>query len=145
MYITVPLSKQKNPLINISKLSPTEFQKQEKEHLKFSFKYLDLEDKNCNCNKCDKEWFIKLLKRKKDLCTMTWYEIKNGGPSTRCHQIEWEKTNKPHGLGIPSLSQDIDGYQIELSQNTGRLIGFYLDNTFFLRWIDRNHFIYSKK
>jgi len=110
--------------------------------LTFSFKHLDLNDPEFKIDRCEGKWFIKLLERKKSYCTMTPQKIKEGGKATRCHTIDWSQTSK-RGFNIPNLSYDIDERQLGISKNRGRIIGFFVENLFYVVWLDPDHNLYA--
>ena len=111
--------------------------------LSFSFQYLNLRHKSFNVLGCKQKWFIQLLNRKKDYCTMTPQEIKMGGKSTRYHPIGWEETSESRGFGIKGLSEDIDECQLSISKRKGRILGFFIDTIFYIVWFDPDHNLYS--
>lgn len=110
--------------------------------LKFSFQFLDFNDPSFQINDCDSAWFIQLFERKKNYCTMNPTLIKMGGDATRCHPIDWEKTEKPKGFNI-RLSFDVDAYQLTISKNHGRIIGFFTEDVFNVVWFDPYHSLYA--
>ena len=138
--IKPPKSREKTTFIDIQKISK-DYAKPLKElkYLKFSFKFLDLNDELFRIDKCDSGWFIQLFERKKSYCLMTPTDIKMGGKNTRCHPITWANTEKPNGFEIPGLGDDINEYQLSVSKNKGRIIGFFVDETFYVVWFDPNH------
>jgi len=151
--IGIPPAKKQKTSIDLEKINKEVFKSKEKTFLRFSFKYLNLQDPDYNVVKpkdgdfeCDNSWFIKLFERKKALCGMSLQEIKQSGKATRCHRIDWSKTKKPKGFGIKALSPDVDDetYQMMgISKGRGRLLGFFIETTFYLVLIDPYHKLYS--
>jgi hypothetical protein len=115
------------------------------QYLNFSFKLLDLSHKDFNVSGCERDWFIQLFERKKNLCGMTFDEIQRGGKTTRCHPISWKETSVPEGFNIPELSPDILSFQLSISQTKGRIFGFVIDNVFYVVWFDPEHKVYNSR
>jgi len=70
----------------------------------------------------------------------------NRSRTLRSHPIEWHNTSE-NGFGFPMEEQIVDvPYQFSLSANDkGRVHGFFILNTFYLVWLDKNHALYPDK
>jgi hypothetical protein len=70
----------------------------------------------------------------------------NRSSALKCHPIKWEDTSED-GFGLPNEEQLVDTpYQFSLSSNEhGRVHGFFIDQVFYIIWLDPNHRLYSKK
>jgi hypothetical protein len=80
-----------------------------------------------------------------DLSRSTALELKQcRSSSLRCHPIKWSDTNQD-SFGIPNEEQLIDiPYQFSLSSNEhGRVHGFFIEEIFYVVWLDPNHDLYS--
>lgn len=115
------------------------------EYVKVSFKYL-LSD-NASYSYVNKKtgYFIKLVERLAAVCKMTCSELKY--PKLRAlrnHFINWADTTQ-QSFGLPNEDQLVDRpFQLGISANEhGRLIGFFIDKTFYIVWFDTEHNIYA--
>ncbi|ELR96862.1 hypothetical protein [Gloeocapsa sp. PCC 73106] len=131
------------------KISANLLSDKSKKSLAFSLKYFDHQhDKFSLANK-KSNYFITLLQRLKDLSTSTREElISNGSKSLRCHGINWSDSKVSETcFGIPNEEQLVDKpYQISLSSNAhGRVHGFFIEETFYIVWLDPDHLLYSSK
>ena len=113
----------------------------------FSFKYLkdfDGEDK-FGCIKHDSSYFIHFLGRIKNVSTLNCLELKtNHSQALRAHPINWNDTTEEK-FGIPAEDQIVDQpYQFSIQANEcGRVHGFFINNTFYVVWLDKHHNLYS--
>jgi hypothetical protein len=115
--------------------------------ISFSFKYLDLDRPKFNSNGKDGGYWQTLMARLKDLSALTALELlRNRHRSLRCHPIDWKDTSE-EGFGIPNEEQLVDTpYQFSLSSNEhGRVHGFFIDEVFYVVWLDPNHLLYPGK
>lgn len=66
--------------------------------------------------------------------------------SLRCHPIDWNDPRvTEQGFGIPTEEQLVDTpYQLfQLSSNEyGRVHGFFIENIFYIVWLDADHQLY---
>jgi hypothetical protein len=64
--------------------------------------------------------------------------------SLRCHSIDWNQTTET-GFGLVHEEQLVSQpYQFQLSSNEyGRVHGFFIDNVFYIVWLDPDHLLYS--
>ncbi|PSF35601.1 hypothetical protein C7H19_16045 [Aphanothece hegewaldii CCALA 016] len=88
-----------------------------------------------------------LLERLKALSSLTAQELLVNRSSTlRCHPINWEDTSE-NGFGLPNEEQLVDTpYQFSLSSNEhGRVHGFFIDDVFYIVWLDPQHLLYPEK
>jgi hypothetical protein len=109
--------------------------------ISFSFKYFDgcLDDYPCY-----ERYWQTFTDRLKALSGMTVLELTtNRSKALRCHPINWETTSR-NGFGIPNEDQIVDTpYQFSLSSNEhGRIHGFFIDNLFYVVWLDPTHQLY---
>lgn len=114
-------------------------------NVSFSFKYWQNNHPKFSILEQDKNYFITLLERLKDLSPWTVQELLlNRSKAIRCHPIEWSDTTEKE-FGIQNEEQLVDTpYQITVSANAyGRIHGFFIDNIFYIVWLDPNHLLYS--
>jgi hypothetical protein len=112
--------------------------------ISFSFKYFFPNHDKFRCHDREINYLLKLLDRLKALSDLTAIElIQNGSQALRCHSIDWENTTE-RSFGIPAEDQLVDRpYQFSLSSNEhGRVHGFFIDEVFYIVWLDPNHFLY---
>ncbi|MBW8015045.1 MAG: hypothetical protein FVQ82_02590 [Planctomycetes bacterium] len=119
--------------------------------MRFSFKYLDLTHElftfEAVCqqygNDYYKDYKQALLKRLASISTWKVNDFRQSNSrALRAHPINWlSDTVQLTGLGILNNSEpDECAYQFNISLSKyGRIIGFMIDNTFFIRWLDPGH------
>lgn len=118
----------------------------ERSVISFSFKHLHLDHPKFSVEGRDSRYLIKLLCRLKDVCSFTAAELcVNNSPSLRAHPIAWSDTTEPQGFA--HLNEQLRGttpYQFQISSNEhGRVHGFFIDNVFFIVWLDPSHSLYD--
>lgn len=115
-------------------------------HIAFCFKYLEFSHECFRLRNCEAVWLRGLIKRLRDLSSMTVEEVMgNRSKAIRYHPINWADTNVKSGfqcLRNPQL-RDMQPCQLSLGQNAGRIHGFFLDDKFFIVWLDPKHGLYS--
>lgn len=115
--------------------------------ISFSFKYYQDGHSKFSCTTKDGIYWLTLLARLKDLSSLGVQELlMNRSPSLRCHPIKWEDTSES-GFGLPNEEQLVDTpYQFSLSSNKhGRVHGFFIDEVFYIVWLDPDHKLYPAK
>lgn len=114
--------------------------------LRYSFKYLDTSDPRFRIADRDGVYFRTLLARLKELSSFRLSEFRNSRSGTlRVHRIDFrDQRVASRGFGIPGgESYDRHGWQFSLSANEhGRVHGFLIEDTFFIRWLDPDHNLY---
>lgn len=120
--------------------------KQFDDSLVFSFKHLDLAtNPKFNLNRCRAGYLPKLLERLKALHGFQVSELKyNKSRSLRCHSLDWSATTEPRGfVCLNDQLRSLPAWQFEVSSNEhGRVHGFFIDQTFFVVWVDPDHLMY---
>jgi hypothetical protein len=101
--------------------------------ISFSFKYYQNRHDKFSCRDKEIAYCLALLDR-----------LVNRSKTLRCHPIAWQDTTE-NGFGLPNEEQLVDTpYQFSLSSNEhGRVHGFFIDNVFYIVWLDPNHLLYS--
>lgn len=115
--------------------------------ISFSFKYYQDGHSKFSCIEKEVIYWLTLLERLKDLSSLTAQELLVNRSSTlRCHPIKWEDTSES-GFGLPNEEQLVDTpYQFSLSSNEhGRVHGFFIDEVFYIVWLDPDHMLYPAK
>ena len=115
--------------------------------ISFSFKYFQDGHSKFSCNGREIAYWLTLLERLKAISALTAQELLvNRSSSLRCHPIKWEDTSE-NGFGLPNEEQLVDTpYQFSVSSNEhGRVHGFFIDEVFYIIWLDPNHQLYLAK
>ncbi len=127
------------------KITPTNFHENS---LVFSWKYYDSSLDNFHLEHKSLPYVLELLDQLKILSEKTLFEAKEAGDALRFHRIDFKTHNvseKTLDIKNEGLMADENAYQFQLSKRNGRVIGFMLNNTFYIRWFDPEHNLYSKK
>ena len=143
-----------SPKINKSKLIDTNDAiraakaaavKNASELLNLSFKYLSDENEKFKCFHQELTYYIHLLKRLRSISSAKLSELHaNRSSALRMHPINWTDTTETC-FNFPRETEIVDTpYQISLSSNEGgRLHGFFIINTFYIVWFDKEHLLYA--
>jgi hypothetical protein len=116
------------------------------EFLSFSYKYLDLKNGKFCCRNEASSYFVKLFERKKELSRWRVEELqKKAGlldKSLRFHSFDFRTCTEP-SFGLPSEDQLVDKpWQFGITANEyGRVHGFFIGSTFYVRWLDPGHLL----
>jgi len=117
--------------------------------VRFSFKHIDLiSNPKFSLVRCDnvREYVERLIDRLKAINGMTPNEFRfSGSDALRCHEIDWVKTSETNGFRhLNRQLRDNTPWQFNVSLNAyGRVHGFFINNTFFIVWIDPKPLLYS--
>lgn len=79
------------------------------------------------------KWFIDLLECLRDVCNSRVYDLKNSMHDL--HPIDWSKSN----TDPPKNFEQYEYWQFRLNKSRGRVIGFKLENVFYILWLDPYH------
>ena len=115
--------------------------------LSFSLKYFQIKTPKFCFDNCNNHYYINLLERLKSLCSITITDFYNNrSASLRSHKIDWNDssvTEKSFGLANEDQLVSVP-YQFQISANEyGRVHGFIINNTFYIRWFDPEHNLYT--
>jgi len=120
------------------KIRPSEIR--DDKRVMFCFRYLDLRHEKFTVTNCESGYFCKVLERFKNYSTMQVGEILSSrSKALRAHSINWQDTTEPTGFDLPSHLEGVEGYQLNVTQNYGRIHGFFIENFFFVVWLDPRH------
>jgi hypothetical protein len=125
--------------------SPTQKKEFQKGGVSFSFKYFQENHDKFSVQQKEANYRVSLIERLKALSSLGSEEIlSNRSKALRCHPIRWDDTTES-GFGIPNESLLVDTpYQFSLSSNAyGRVHGFFIDEVFYVVWLDPNHRLYN--
>jgi len=113
----------------------------------FNFKHLYCSHEKFDYSECEPHYFHSLLKRFKDISPMTREQLTKAQvkKTLRFHPIDFHQdrvSEENFGLG-----DDIgeDAWQFSLSRRTGRIHGFFVENVFYIVWLDPGHKLYPGK
>ena len=115
--------------------------------ISFSFKYYQDAHNKFSCREKEVIYWLTLLDRLKALSSLTAQELLvNRSITLRCHPIKWEDTSE-RGFSLPNEEQLVDiPYQFSISSNEhGRVHGFFINEIFYIVWLDPDHLLYSAK
>lgn len=115
-----------------------------KELINFSFKYLDRNNQSFKFDLNDATYFCEVLYRISELSSLSPIELlSNRSKTLRAHPIDWKDTTQ-NGFGFPKEDEIVDTpYQFSISKNEyGRIHGFFIDITFYIVWLDKEHQLY---
>ena len=112
----------------------------------FSYAYFDRMDKDYCVDDCESKYFIALLDRLKNLSEWTVKHFEeNYSKAVRNHPIKWEEDRVSRdSFGIPGEEDMVENaWQFSVSVNeNGRVMGFFIGNVFYIRWLDKKHLTY---
>jgi len=113
-------------------------------YLSFSFKYLVSNEKFPTSLE-DHGYLPTLMQRLVDVCNMKRIElIQNGSQTLRCHKIKWVDVTEDN-FGLANEDQLVSKpYQFQITANAyGRIHGFFINEVFYIRWLDPKHNLYE--
>ena len=111
----------------------------------FSFKYLHSGHGKFRYEDRPTGYFLKLLERLREVCRLTSQQMfTTHKEPLRCHGHDWSMTTEPKGFGLKGQVADCKGWQFQLSSNEhGRVHGFFIQEVFFVVWLDPEHKLYA--
>ena len=110
----------------------------------FSYKYFQSNHRKFSVASRKPEYLTALLERLRDISAWTAQElITNRSKTLRCHPISWNDTTETC-FSISGEEQLVDTpYQFSLSSNEhGRVHGFFIEDVFYIVWLDPDHKLY---
>lgn len=123
--------------ISISKTLPNNGKIAEDSRFTFSFSCLDREHPLFNLGDSkgpiSSGWFLDLIDCLKSVNNMKFNELRQS--MYDLHPVNWKNTN----TACPKNTEQLEYWQFRISKNKGRIIGFYIDNVFYIVWLDSNH------
>lgn len=113
--------------------------------LRFSFKYLDLNNK-FHIDDVGKGYLLTFVERLKSISGMSVSDFRsNRNKSLRAHMHDWSKTTEKAGYTcLNSQLKGCEPWQFQLTANEhGRVHGILLDEVFYVVWLDPKHKLYE--
>jgi len=145
-------SKPNNPIVTTPIISNSQ--------LVISYDYLDLNNKKYNMqalgdNKTIIQFYKEYYKKMKEYCEYENFKkfISENGryrDKNHIHQIDW-KDSRIREDNFTSLSSNLmqqiksDCWQLGINNNGFRVHGFFIENVFYIVWLDPLHNLYEKK
>ncbi len=117
------------------------------EPIRLSFQFLETTHPLFDIGRCGPAYFRLLLARLKELSELLPREFRTQRFRTlRLHRIEFADPRvATRSFAVPGRPEvDRYAWQFSLSANEhGRVHGFLLEDTFYIRWLDPDHRLYS--
>ena len=144
---TIPEAKPlKNDVIKtLSRLKEENTGNLEDKKIKISFEFFEPNNKYFSLGNIENEWFTDLLGELKELSKITRKQL----------FTEYKKKYKPHPYisNISSLNYkdeyltnpQYEGVQLRLDKSSGRIHGFFIENVYYIRFLDRRHNMYNSE
>lgn len=79
------------------------------------------------------KWFLDLLDCLREVCKKPISELKRS--MYDLHPVDWKNANAQK----PDSAVQLDYQQFRISKGRGRVIGFKIDNIFYIVWLDPHH------
>ncbi|MFA7142191.1 MAG: hypothetical protein WC157_02715 [Candidatus Paceibacterota bacterium] len=109
----------------------------------FSFDKLK-EDNGFKYRHCKVNYFFKLLERLRDISGMTRADMERNRDALKYHPINFLKDDVTRRTFGYEEELDENAYQFSISANEhGRVHGFFINNKFYIVWLDPNHCLYK--
>ena len=128
-----------SPFINPTDINP-------EQRISFNLRRLiEKDEKFIYCTR-EAKYFISLVERLKGLSDHTKKElVTNNSKSLRFHQIDFtDRSVTENSFGIIGEDIDDDAWQFTLSSNEhGRVHGYFVDEVFYVVWLDPDHQLYA--
>ena len=79
------------------------------------------------------KWFLDLFDCLREVCRKPIPELKHS--MYDLHPVDWKNAN----VHMPESSEQLDYQQFRINKGRGRVIGFKIDNLFYIVWLDPHH------
>lgn len=134
-----------NVIDTLSRLKEENAGNLEDKKIKISFEFFEPNNKYFSLGKIENEWFTDLFEELKELSKITRKQL----------FTEYKKKYKPHPYisNISSLNYkdeyltnpQYEGVQLRLDKSSGRIHGFFIENVYYIRFLDRRHNMYNSE
>lgn len=136
----------KNNVVNtLSRLKEENSGNFEDKKIKISFEFFDSNNKLFSLGNIENEWFTDLIEELKELSKITKKQL----------FTEYRKKYKPHPYidNLDSLNYkdeyltnpQYEGVQLRIDKSSGRIHGFFIENVYYIRFLDRRHNMYDSE
>ena len=112
--------------------------------IKISFQFFDRKNKLFNLGEIEKEWFIDLLDVLQLLSSITRKQL-SGEYYGKFHPHPYDNVDILNCKDDMLTNPQYEAWQLRLDKSHGRLHGFFVENTYYIRFIDRWHNMYDDK
>ncbi len=133
-----------NVVGTLSRLTEENAGEIENRKIKISFEFFDSKNKYFSLGDIEIEWFSDLFEELKELSKITKKQL----------FTEYKKKYKPHPYNNEKAlnykdeyltNPQYDGVQIRLDKSSGRIHGFFIENVYYIRFLDRRHNMYNSE
>lgn len=134
-----------NVVSTLSRLKEENVGNTNEKKIKISFEFFEAKNKLFSLGNIENEWFTDLIDELTELSKITKKQIFG----------EYKKKYKPHPYidSIDSLNYkdefltnpQYEGVQLRLNKSTGRIHGFFIENVYYIRFLDRRHNMYNSE
>lgn len=136
----------KNNVVNtLSRLKEENAGELQNKNIKISFEFFESQNEYFSLGNIENEWFTDLLEELKELSKITRKQL----------FIEYKNKYKPHPYinNIEALNYkdeyltnpQYEGVQIRIDKSSGRIHGFFIENVYYIRFLDRRHNMYNSE
>lgn len=139
----IPEVKKEN--INVSEFLKTinEQNRLEEQNINVSFQFFDRTNEMFNLGSAEKEWYLSFLDTIQLLSQITKKELFGiYRERFKPHPYQREKVNFKDDL---LLDPQTEAYQLRISKGNGRIHGLFIENTYYIRFLDNNHNMYDSE
>lgn len=134
-----------NVVSTLSRLKEENAGNFENKNIKISFEFFDYKNEFFSLGNIENEWFIDLLEELRELSKITRKQL----------FTEYRKKYKPHpyinSLGSLNYKDDYltnpqyEAVQLRIDKSSGRIHGFFIENVYYIRFLDRWHNMYDSE
>jgi hypothetical protein len=113
--------------------------------LQFSFKHLDTENAKFSVNECSADFLLALIKKIREYSQWPTDVFIDQNHEEHRHLIDFAGTSEPDGfahLGTDQLAY-VETWQFRVGKDRWRVMGFLLEDVFYIVWLDPNHRLYD--
>ena len=116
--------------------------KSENQKIKISFQFFERENKLFNLGEVESEWFVELLDTLQLLTQITKKQL-FGEYKDKFKPHPYSDVDKLNFKDDMLLNMQNEAYQLRITKSKGRIHGFFVENTYYIRFIDRWHNMYD--
>ena len=111
--------------------------------LQFSFKHFDINNPKFPVNSCTAEFWIALAAKLVEYSQWPVDVFEDQNHEAHRHIIDFTETNEPEGFAHLGMELAYaTTWQFQVGKDQWRVLGFLLDEVFYIVWLDPNHCLY---
>lgn len=131
---------------DVSKILQTlkEENQSEDKKIRISFQFFDRENKLFNLGEIENGWFIDLIDTFKLLNDITKKQL-FGEYKNKFKPHPYDEEEKLNCKDKMLIHPQYEAWQLRLDKSHGRIHGFFVENTYYIRFLDRWHNMYDDK